>query len=108
MGIVRTVVFCHDHPDGPGFDPDPAETGRRDLELAPAPPAGVFAAVYDVTLWSWKGPPTVLGGMVAADRFAVFARIVLLAVAAIGVAFGYHYFRRTGEPRRAARIFSSA
>ena len=45
MGIVRTVVFCHDHPDGPGFDPDPAETGRRDLELAPAPPAGVFAAV---------------------------------------------------------------
>src|SRR5919197_620459 len=59
----------------------------------------IAAAMDDVTLWSWNGTPTVLGGMVAADRFAVFARIVLLAVAAIGVLFGYHYFQRTGEAR---------
>jgi NADH-quinone oxidoreductase subunit N len=59
----------------------------------------VAAGIDDVTLWSWKGSSAVLGGMVAADRFAVFARIVLLAVAVIGVSFGHHYFERTGEAR---------
>ena len=38
-------MFCHDHQDGAGFDPDPAETSRRDVELALAPPDGVFAVV---------------------------------------------------------------
>src|SRR5919198_3900380 len=59
----------------------------------------IAAGIDDVTLWNWNGTPTVLGGMVAADRFAVFARIVLLAVAATGVLFGYHYFERTGDAR---------
>jgi NADH-quinone oxidoreductase subunit N len=61
---------------------------------------GIAAAgVYDATLWNYHGPATVLGGMVSVDRFAVFSRIVLLGVAAIGVLFGHHYFQRTGEAR---------
>src|SRR5256885_7433015 len=35
-------------------------------------------------------PATVLGGMVAVDRFSVFIRLVLLAVAAVGVLFAHH------------------
>jgi NADH-quinone oxidoreductase subunit N len=57
------------------------------------------AAIYDMTLWNYHGPATVLGGMVSVDRFAVFSRIVLLGVAAIGVLFGHHYFQRTGDTR---------
>src|SRR5947207_15696924 len=52
------------------------------------------AAAASAWLWHWHGPLTVLGGMVAADRFAVFERMVILAVAAVGVLLGYHYFRR--------------
>jgi NADH-quinone oxidoreductase subunit N len=57
------------------------------------------AATASVLLWDWHGPLTVLGGMVATDRFAVFSRLVLLAVAAVGVLLGYHYFERTGDSR---------
>src|SRR5439155_14829239 len=53
------------------------------------------AAAYSVYLWRWTErpghPATVLGGMVAADQFAVFFRLVLLGVAAIGVLLAYHY-----------------
>src|SRR5438552_704754 len=55
------------------------------------------AAVASILLWNWHGPATVLGGMVAADRFSVFARVIVLGVGAVGVAFGYHYFERVGE-----------
>jgi NADH-quinone oxidoreductase subunit N len=71
--------------------------------------AGAFVTILaagwaSVWLWSWtprgfQRDSAVLGGMVAADRFSVVARLVLLAVAAIGIAFGHHYFRRTGEDR---------
>jgi len=57
------------------------------------------AGVASAMLWNRHGNPTVLGDMVAADRFSVFARIVVLGVGAIGVAFGHHYFERTGERR---------
>ncbi|MDP9342918.1 MAG: NADH-quinone oxidoreductase subunit NuoN [Actinomycetota bacterium] len=57
------------------------------------------AAAVAAWLWNWHGPLTVLGDMVAADRFAVFARMVVLAVAAVGVLLGHHYFERTGEAR---------
>jgi NADH-quinone oxidoreductase subunit N len=57
------------------------------------------AAVPCVLLWDREGPLTVLGGMVAADRFAVFSRLVLLAVAACGALLGHEYFRRTAESR---------
>src|SRR5256884_5736 len=57
------------------------------------------AAAASLLLWSWHGPTYVLGGMVAADKFAVIARLILLAVGAIAVLYGYHYFRQTGETR---------
>ena len=57
------------------------------------------AAITDVRLWWWKGAPTVLGDMVAADRFAVFARLVILVVSFVAVIYAWHYFGRTGEGR---------
>ncbi|MGZ4124047.1 MAG: NADH-quinone oxidoreductase subunit NuoN [Actinomycetota bacterium] len=62
--------------------------------------AGVIgAAAVSVTLWDWKGSLTVLNGMVAADRFAVVTRLVILGVTALGLLFGHHYFDRIGETR---------
>ncbi len=62
--------------------------------------AGVAAAAAtSILFWSWSGPATVLGGMVAADRFAVFFRLVLLSVSAIGILLAYHYLDRAGEAR---------
>jgi NADH-quinone oxidoreductase subunit N len=67
--------------------------------------AGITAAgVASVWLWNWtprgfQRDSAVLGGMVAVDRFSVVARLVVLAVAAIGILFGDHYFQRTGEDR---------
>src|SRR6266550_4508250 len=56
------------------------------------------AATATVWQWSWDGPLTVLGGMVATDKFAVVARLILLAVAALAVLYGWHYFEGAGEP----------
>jgi len=74
--------------------------------------AGVAgAAVVSVLLWDWSGPITVLNGMVATDRFAVVARLVVLGVSAVGLVFGHHYFDRLGEPRQefyALILFSTA
>ena len=62
--------------------------------------AGVAgAAAASIVLWDWSGEPTILGGMVATDRFAVVARLILLGVTAIGLLYGYHYFERSGEER---------
>ena len=59
-----------------------------------------LSAATAVWLWGWDGPPTVLANTVAADRFAVLARLVLLVVAAFGLLLGHQYFRRSGdEPR---------
>ncbi len=64
---------------------------------------GVAAAALGYLLmwrkWNWNGAPTVLGGAVAADRFAVVAGLILLGVAALALLFGYHYFARSGEAR---------
>jgi pimeloyl-ACP methyl ester carboxylesterase len=72
---VRTVVFLHDHPDGDGFDPDAAETSRRDIKLSATPPAGPFAAV------GWR-----FGGLTAAALAATLPsrvdRLVLCCVPA--------------------------
>ena len=57
------------------------------------------AAVASLLLWDWDGGPTVLGGMVATDRFAIAARLILLGVAFMGSLFGFHYFGRAGEER---------
>ena len=42
---MRTIVFCHDHPAGAAFDPNAAETEKRDVELVGEPSAATFAAV---------------------------------------------------------------
>lgn len=42
---MRVVVFCHDHPDGLDFDPNPSETSRREIELRTKSPQGSFSAV---------------------------------------------------------------
>jgi NADH-quinone oxidoreductase subunit N len=61
---------------------------------------GVAASTAALTaLWSWNGASTVLGGAVAVDRFAVVAGLILMAVAALALLFGYHYFARSGEGR---------
>jgi NADH-quinone oxidoreductase subunit N len=62
--------------------------------------AGVVgAAAWSLRLWFWKGSATVLGGMVATDRFTVFFRLVILAVALIGILLSYHYLGRAHEGR---------
>jgi NADH-quinone oxidoreductase subunit N len=80
---------------------------RRDENHAPlamASLAGIAAAAgYTIWLWFWVEEPghpaTVLGGMVAADRFALFIRLVLLGVAGLGVLLSYHYLDRADESR---------
>ena len=61
------------------------------------------AAAYSVYLWTWVSKlghtQTFLGGMVAADRFAIVLRLVLLAVASVGVVLSYHYLDRANEAR---------
>jgi len=58
------------------------------------------SALASLALWSWTGETTVMGGMVAADKFSVLTRVVLLAVAAIGLLYGSHYFSRSGDEWR--------
>jgi NADH-quinone oxidoreductase subunit N len=49
---------------------------------------GIAGAVaVTVPLWGWPGEPTVLAGSIAADRFTVVARLVVLAVAALGISY---------------------
>ena len=62
--------------------------------------AGVAgAAAATLSLWTWKGPGIVLGGMIAADRFAVYFRLVILAAAALGILLSSYYLDRAGEAR---------
>ena len=66
--------------------------------------AGIAAAAaYSLYLWTWVAKPghngPYLGHMVAADKFAIFLRLVLLAVAAVGVILSYHYLDRANEAR---------
>jgi NADH-quinone oxidoreductase subunit N len=57
------------------------------------------AAAYSIWLWTWDGPGTVLGNMIAADRFSVFIRVVVIAVAALAVLLSYHYLSRANEAK---------
>jgi NADH-quinone oxidoreductase subunit N len=63
---------------------------------------GLLAAAA-VVVRQWLVPAadelTVLGGMIAVDRFALFFRLVILGCAALGVLLGAHYLDRTGEGR---------
>jgi NADH-quinone oxidoreductase subunit N len=59
----------------------------------------VGSGVASALLWNWHGAPVALGGMVAADHFAVFLRLVILSLAALAVPLGQHYLEGTGEWR---------
>lgn len=68
--------------------------------LAAVSLAGVLAAGgYSATLWWWSGSPTVMGGMVATDRFSIFFQWVLLGVAAISIVLSDRYLDRARELR---------
>jgi NADH-quinone oxidoreductase subunit N len=57
--------------------------------------AGLLGATgWTLVLWDWTGGATVMGGMVAVDRFSVVSRILLLSIAAMGLLLGTHYFGR--------------
>jgi NADH-quinone oxidoreductase subunit N len=58
------------------------------------------AAAVSIMLWDHEGSETVLQGMVSVDRFAVVSRVVLVAIAAVGLLYGTHYFVRSGDGER--------
>ena len=75
---------------------------RNRAALAFMAMAGVVgAAVATVFLWNFdsEDTPTVLGGMVATDRFSVFFRLVVLASAAVAILLSAHYLQRTHDAR---------
>jgi NADH-quinone oxidoreductase subunit N len=83
---------------------DSLAPGENHRSLALFSLAGLAAAAaYSIFLWTWAErpdtPAAALGGMVAVDRYSVFLRLVLLAVAALGVALAYHYLDRADEVR---------
>ena len=54
----------------------------------------VAAGAAAVVLWDWTGATTVLGDTVAADRFSVVARIVLVVSAVVGCLYYTDHVRR--------------
>jgi NADH-quinone oxidoreductase subunit N len=81
---------------------DAARPTRDQRVLAGAAMLGILGAGGFV-IRQWLVPAaeelTVLGGMVAADRYALFFRLVILASAALAVLLSAHYLARTGEGR---------
>jgi NADH-quinone oxidoreductase subunit N len=81
---------------------DAARPIRDQRVVATGAMVGVVAAAV-VVIRQWFVPPaeglTVLGGMVAVDRYALFFRLVILASAALAISFSAHYLHRTGEGR---------
>ncbi len=79
----------------------PSEDQRPVVAISLVGIAGAAAA--SVYLWSWTTKPgrplTVLGGMVAADHFAVFLRLTLLGVAFLAVLLSYQYLEGSAEYR---------
>jgi NADH-quinone oxidoreductase subunit N len=81
---------------------DAVRPSRRQAPMATLAIAGVVGAAVTV-LFQWHAPPTddltVLGGMIAVDRYALFFRLVILASAAVGIVLAAHYLAGTGEGR---------
>lgn len=72
---MRTIVFCHDHPAGAAFDPDPAVTSERDIAIVAEPPDGAFAAI------GWRNAGLRAAALAAAHPARV-NRLVLCCVPA--------------------------
>jgi NADH-quinone oxidoreductase subunit N len=81
---------------------DGARPSRGGRPMAVVAMLGI-AAAGAVVVRQWQVPAadelTVLGGMVAVDRYALFFRLVILGCAALGVLLAAHYLERTGEGR---------
>ncbi|HEX6844814.1 MAG TPA: NADH-quinone oxidoreductase subunit N [Actinomycetota bacterium] len=71
-----------------------ARRADRGIHLTIAVIGLAGAAVASVALWDWDGAAFVLGDTVAADRFSVVARVVLLAAAFVATLF---YTSEAGE-----------
>lgn len=69
-----------------------ADRSDRRAHLAIAALGIVAAGVAAILAWNWAGEPFVLGRTVAADRFSVVARLVLLVAALTGCLY-YTYGR---------------
>jgi NADH-quinone oxidoreductase subunit N len=81
---------------------DAARPTRDQRVLAGATMLGILGAgVFVIRHWAVPAADelTVLGGMVAVDRYALFFRLVILASAALAVLLSAHYLARTGEGR---------
>ena len=74
-----------------------APRADRLWHLALAAAGLIAAALATFPLWHWAGERTVMGQMVAVDRFSVVSRLLLLGIAAIGLLLGTHYFARSGD-----------
>src|SRR5207248_2175663 len=79
---------------------------RHHAALALMSMAGILgAAATSLYLWSWSsgtaatGTRTFLGNMVAADRFTVFFRLIILSAAFLAVLLSYQYLERADEER---------
>jgi NADH-quinone oxidoreductase subunit N len=77
-----------------------APRSTRGVHLGLASVGVAAAAVASVTLWNRTGSPTVLAGAIEADRFAVAARLIILAVTEMGLLYGTHYYGRSGDEAR--------
>ena len=77
-----------------------ASRAKTEVHLAFSLVGLAAAAGASIALWSRTGEPTVLAGAIQADRFAVAARLMILAVAAVGLLFGTHYYGRSGDEQR--------
>jgi NADH-quinone oxidoreductase subunit N len=77
-----------------------APRSDRGVHLAIGLAGLAAAAAATFTVWGWDGPAAVMAGMVAADRFSVVARLLLLAIAAVTLLYGAHYFARSGDEDR--------
>jgi NADH-quinone oxidoreductase subunit N len=58
------------------------------------------SAAASLVLWDWTKDITVMGGMMNTDRFAVIGYLVLLAIAAMALLLGTHYFGRGGVEQK--------
>ncbi|MGH2686291.1 MAG: NADH-quinone oxidoreductase subunit N, partial [Actinomycetota bacterium] len=81
---------------------DAIRPSRQQTHLVALSLAGILGAAAPL-FRAWSVPPadglTALGGAIAVDRYSVFFRLILLAIAAIGVLLSAHYLARTGEGR---------
>ena len=74
-----------------------APKAERLWHLALAMAGLVAAALATFPLWHWTKSRTVMAGMVSVDRFSVVSRLLLIAIAALGLLLGTHYFARSAE-----------